>query len=736
MAVCFTLTAAFSVRVVNTRAAYAEAEHVWTRDEVTSLDMLRHVPVNQIADWPQYNSRDYDIVTSVKNQGKTNLCWVYGSLAAMETNILRQGLTEMTKDALDLDEEEFAKAASGKWDDPLNIADDDNNQKSDTSIVWNKEGAISWVAQFAARGQGVYQEGEINDEQPKERYSSYFLRNAITCDNEVDRIKKLIAQYGGVAFTYHSGIMNKTYLYATGANDHASFIVGWDDTIPKGSFYHASGAIPQRDGGWIVKNSYGTAEFENGYCYLSYDSALFEITAFDMMPADEYEWCYNYSNLIYSSKGYNSCKPDDIESAEYAAIYKAQKGGVVNEHLKGVSVGVDGKNMQISVSIYVNVDEAAIIYSKNSTTFNPKKGDLVATATYSAPTTGIYTIPIPGLPILDKDAYFTVLVKVSGGSVVYDFFAYRSGTMTYVLNNGKWDDLSSPMSELAIRGLLCIKALTVTRAEGEVIDLSDSHLSLAQMSYVYTGAEIEPEVTVTLGDAILALNKDYTLSYENNINAGQATVTATGIGKHTGKTCAHFTISKADAPKLPDEYTELFIEKAKTLKDIELPDGWKWVDENFELIVGEQSVYAEYIGDDRENYLTTSVEIKLTVKSTSDDTDEPDPEDPNGGESSGGETKPDPNPPPTPGPEDPEDPENPDSGDDNNGPKNPDNDDTTNPDTKPQQPDNNNQSGGIKSEDEDDKMLVAVLSVSFAVVGVGAIGGVIYFIIRRKRKLK
>jgi hypothetical protein len=62
----------------------------------------------------------------------------------------------------------------------------------------------------------------------------------------------------------------------------------------------------------------------------------------------------------------------------------------------------------------------------------------------------------------------------------------------------------------------------------------------------YTGRAIEPTVTVKDGTITLALTTDYTVSYDNNINAGNASVTVTGAGNYAGSTdSASFTINKA-----------------------------------------------------------------------------------------------------------------------------------------------------------------------------------------------
>lgn len=595
-------------------AAFAESNHARTRDKLNSLEELREIPVEEIAVWPQYDSRNYGIVTSVKNQGSTNLCWVYGSLAAMETNILRQGFSGKTNENLNLDEEAFARASKGQWDDPLDIADGYDNRKLVNRAIWNAEGAIAMVTQFAARGQGVYEEGEMAEDTLTERYSSYWLRNAITCDNNVEEIKKLIAEYGGVAFTYHSGLIDKTYLYARGLNDHAAFIIGWDDNLDKSVFRDTYGNTPQNDGGWIVKNSYGTGSFEEGYCYLSYDSDLFEITAFDMMSADEYDYCYNYSDTVYETKSYSVCSATDPDTAEYVAIYKAQKGGEIGEYLNAVSVGVSGTNAQVSVFVYANVDEAATKFSNNSSTFDPTAGTLAATAQYTALSMGIYTIPLNSSVELLIDSYFTILIKVSGGSVIYDRFGYRSGTMTYVRDSGKWNNLSSPLSDIASMGLLCIKALTVTRLEEEhSFDVSNGTLELSETLFTYTGSEHKPKVTLTI-DGETVSPDNYTVEYENNINAGTATVKVEGKGNYTGSLKTTFVIAKAASPNLPEEFEALTVTgDMKVLAEIELPNGWVWQAPETQLVAGKMQVMAVYIGDDSVNYERTVFQLDLEV---------------------------------------------------------------------------------------------------------------------------
>ena len=72
----------------------------------------------------------------------------------------------------------------------------------------------------------------------------------------------------------------------------------------------------------------------------------------------------------------------------------------------------------------------------------------------------------------------------------------------------------------------------------------DINLTTVQdiVNQVYTGEEIKPNVMISDGSAKLVENKDYNISYENNIELGEATITITGIGNYTGITTKNFNI--------------------------------------------------------------------------------------------------------------------------------------------------------------------------------------------------
>lgn len=83
----------------------------------------------------------------------------------------------------------------------------------------------------------------------------------------------------------------------------------------------------------------------------------------------------------------------------------------------------------------------------------------------------------------------------------------------------------------------------LTHADISISDIADM---------TYNGSALKPAVTVKDGQTTLELDKDYTVTYSNNVNAGEATAaenaptaTITGIGEYAGTVAKTFTIKKA-----------------------------------------------------------------------------------------------------------------------------------------------------------------------------------------------
>lgn len=108
------------------------------------------------------------------------------------------------------------------------------------------------------------------------------------------------------------------------------------------------------------------------------------------------------------------------------------------------------------------------------------------------------------------------------------------------------------------------------------VSIAVNGITLEQTAYVYTGEPIRPAVIVKDGLATLDENRDYTVSYGENVKAGKdaGSVTITGTGDYTGTATVTFDIEKAENPmKLPVAMEGIYGQK---LEELQLDGGWEW----------------------------------------------------------------------------------------------------------------------------------------------------------------
>lgn len=152
----------------------------------------------------------------------------------------------------------------------------------------------------------------------------------------------------------------------------------------------------------------------------------------------------------------------------------------------------------------------------------------------------------------------------------------------------------------------------VIRVQVQAVALQDSYVSLSQDSYVYTGEDFCPEITVNYAGKTLTEGTDYEVAYAGNRNAGEAHVTVTGRGSFSGTVVKSFTIEKAENPAeaVEPSFTTVYGEKLETLK---LPEGWLWRDANGTAgDVGEHEVEIYLV--ETANYREKVSHAKVTVE--------------------------------------------------------------------------------------------------------------------------
>ena len=136
----------------------------------------------------------------------------------------------------------------------------------------------------------------------------------------------------------------------------------------------------------------------------------------------------------------------------------------------------------------------------------------------------------------------TDYVETSGGT------AENYGTIINIDNppnkqNGDWNDsgerpINSGYYGVGNSGFIC---------EYDQKNIEECTVTVKETECIYDGKEKKPTVTIKDGNKTLTNNQDYVVTYEKNINAGNAKIIITGKEAYSGTVEKSFTIAKAES---------------------------------------------------------------------------------------------------------------------------------------------------------------------------------------------
>lgn len=330
---------------------------------------------------PAYSSVELGIVNSPKSQ-KYNDCWIYSSLSVLETKLLKKDFTANN----------FSAEHMNLW------ATTKSNGKGWQRNVISDGYAFTALGYLSSWQGGIEQSDydTLAEKYTPDKDLSAFVNYGVTAIKYLDdctqeEIKQEIMDNGSIYAAYsHSPYYENNdrtaYFCPQGSpksTGHAIAIVGWDDNYSKENFKAINGVLPENDGAWLVKNSWGDYNTLNGYFWLSYeDSYLFsstfkynfavedvtEITDDVKLMQNEiygatYEFNYidddsvTYLNLFNFSEGYN--KLDSVmfettaKNSDYEIYYVPAENKIpVSDETKWTKLS-SGK---VPYSGYLNID--------------------------------------------------------------------------------------------------------------------------------------------------------------------------------------------------------------------------------------------------------------------------------------------------------------------------------------------------------------------------------------------
>ncbi len=151
--------------------------------------------------------------------------------------------------------------------------------------------------------------------------------------------------------------------------------------------------------------------------------------------------------------------------------------------------------------------------------------------------------------------------------------------------------------------------------------LTHEEMNVEVVEQTYTG-KFNNAVVVKDGESVLLQDTDYTIVYkqgeemiESPVNAGDYTVTITGIGNYYGTVNKTWTIDKAINPPVMPAATMHVSYEMETVDAVVLPNGWVWKESDKTKALSVDSAIkavALYTGNDKGNYVNESIEISIT----------------------------------------------------------------------------------------------------------------------------
>lgn len=360
-----------------------------------------------------YDSREEGIITPVKQQGIYGTCWAFSALSMLESSALRQNI--MSGQEADLSERHLAyytfypvaEELGGTWGDRTIYT------RNDMSFL-DLGGNVNMAGRTLAGWQGAVVEEEapyaqILQRLPADVQTAYkndrihLKNNFIINKGDMDLIKESIMKYGSASISYYSSSAyfnsaeNSQYCPGSVSANHAVTLVGWDDNYPAEKF----SIKPDRNGAWLVKNSWGDEWGNDGYFWLSYSDRSIGTNVYVMEAdsADNYDNNYQYDGTIL----------DDIvfagmEETRIANVFQTRANPYGAEEIKAISFAPYTVNLEYSIQIYSD------LMDKN----DPESGTPALTVPQSGMTqsAGYYTISLEETVVLPEGRDFSVVITL------------------------------------------------------------------------------------------------------------------------------------------------------------------------------------------------------------------------------------------------------------------------------------------------------------------------------------
>ncbi len=419
----------------------------------------------------KYSSVDEGIISSVKNQVSTGLCWAFTTSGMIETSLKMKSYP--SDGFFDISETHMARFFQSGRDTDENS--DTYNDGYNFSGVYLSQyaGNPLYMASVLLSGSGPVFESEHDfyggqlayfEIPDSEKYKSRFEITDVAeiSGKDTDSMKKAIIGYGSVSlFIDGNSVNGEAYIPGTSAN-HVVTAVGWDDT------YQTVYNNVTYTGAWLCKNSWGESWGDDGYFYIPYADSIVMTSLSCALDADKksYHKLYNYS-------GYHCFVGRIFKTSRINTANIFENDGDDAEILDSVGTWVVEKNTEYEVNIYVS----------DSQMKNPADGEKIYTETGYFGHSGYCKIDLDEEVIINPGSYFSVCIRHINGSGANSISIAFEGEDSLALGgapftvlygshageswiyNGGWNDITSESNNLPIKAYTRIKDIETKAGE-------------------------------------------------------------------------------------------------------------------------------------------------------------------------------------------------------------------------------------------------------------------------------
>ena len=272
-------------------------------------------------------------------------------------------------------------------------------------------------------------------------------------------------------------------------------------------------------------------------------------------------YCYKdsdaYTFAVRSGHKYEILDEEDKEQA--ITDFSDDRCSVIVENVRDCVYSGNScvqKNLKVAVNYdWVNLNEDYTLTYRNNVNIGTATIYIYGKGKYSGYTTR--TFKITPKSINDAKVSGIVNKEYTGKSVTQDGLKIKLGTLELKLGKDYKVTYSNNkdigQADIIITGIgnytgTVTKKFVITKIN---IGLSSDRTVVGGIAgKQYTGKKCtQDKITVKVDGRVLKCDKDYKVTYTNNINAGKATVKITGCGKYMGSVSKQFQIKGIDIAK-------------------------------------------------------------------------------------------------------------------------------------------------------------------------------------------